>query len=789
MDLFELAAKITLDSSALEQGITKAQGLVTTGATAMGTVIGNFATKAVEAVGAFAKESIQTGTNFDSAMSQVAATMGKTTDEIGNLRDFAKEMGSTTKFSATEAAEGMNILAMAGYDADQQIATLPSVLSLASAGALSLADSADYVTGIMAGFSNETLDASTIANTLATVASSAKGDVQSFGEGLSTVAGMANTTGQKMQDMTVALGILGNNNYSASEAGNALSRTLRNLYQPSDTAAKGLKEIGVSAYTAEGEARPLQDVLKDLNSATADMSDQAKNQALSKIFDAATLKTVPALLNNCDSAWDDLSQTIAKSNEGAGSAADMAATQLDNLEGDLTIFKSALEGAQIAVSEKLNPVMREFVQIGTEGLSDVTQAFESEGLEGAMEALGTWLADVAGKMAELLPTIVEGAGQLIGALGEGIISNLPMLMDAAVAIITTIVQDIISALPQVVSAATQIIAQLVSGIGAALPTLIPAAVQAVVTIVQGLVDNLPLLLDAALQLMSGLAEGITAALPVITESLPQIIETIVTFLTENTPAIIEAGVALFVALIENLSVAIQTIVAALPQIITALVNAFAQSSPQIAQAGVDLFIALIDNLAEIIATIIEAVPQIVTGIVNAFIDHRGDLVEAGKNLLLGLKDGIISAAETVIEAARGVAENIAGAVKGFFQIESPSKLFREYGRYLDEGLALGIAGNTGVIDSAVDRLTASADLSRADLTVPMSVTSSIQRTAQATETSGGAASNEVLELLREIRDSGTNVYLQGDAAGVFKLVRQENVRRTRATGYNALAMA
>ena len=199
-------------NSSLDSAKTKTSGLgqMLGGAMKVGAAAIGAATTAMVA---FGKSAIDTGKQFDSSMSQVAATMGTTVDKIGELRDFAQTMGATTAFTASQAADGLNILAMAGYDAEKQMETLPTVLALASAGGMDLAQSADYLTGIMAGFGVEGNQAGKVADYLAKVSASAKGDVSSFGEGLSTVAGMAKTTGQSFEDMTVALGILGNNNF------------------------------------------------------------------------------------------------------------------------------------------------------------------------------------------------------------------------------------------------------------------------------------------------------------------------------------------------------------------------------------------------------------------------------------------------------------------------------------------------------------------------------------------------------------------------------------------------
>ena len=314
---------------------------------------------------------VKTAADFDQAMSQVEATMGKASAEmvefngqtmtsIEALRELAAQMGKETAFSASEAADAINILAMAGYNAEQQFEVLPSVLSLAAAGGIGIAEAADYATGIIAGFSNEALEAATVADKLAVISSSAKGDVSSFGQGLATVAGVANSTGQSLQDMTVALGLFGNANYSGAEAGNALARTLKNLYMPTEKAKKVLDQFGVSAYdVTTGSARPLRDVLVDLNKSLDGMTEEEKNDVLSQIFDSATMKSLPALLNNVGEEWEALDQAVRNSQ---GAAGEMADVQLNNLSGQLTILKSGLEALSISLGNVLMPYVRAFVE-------------------------------------------------------------------------------------------------------------------------------------------------------------------------------------------------------------------------------------------------------------------------------------------------------------------------------------------------------------------------------------------------------------------------------------------
>ena len=190
------------------------------------------------------------------------------------LSKLARTMGKDTKFSASEAADAINILAMAGMDTDDIYSALPATLNLAAAGNIGIAQAADYATGIMSGFGMKTEDASKVADVLAVTASSAKGSVSDFGAGLAQAAGQASITGQSFEDTATALGILGNHNISAAEGGNMLQRVLKNLYQPTSTAKDALDALGVSAYDSEGKARPLQDVLTDLRGKLGELSEE-----------------------------------------------------------------------------------------------------------------------------------------------------------------------------------------------------------------------------------------------------------------------------------------------------------------------------------------------------------------------------------------------------------------------------------------------------------------------------------------------------------------------------------
>lgn len=355
---------------------------------------------------------VKTAANFDTSMSQVQATMGLTKDSTSKLNGetvntmdalskLARTMGKDTKFSASEAADAINILAMAGMDTDDIYSALPATLNLAAAGNIGIAQAADYATGIMSGFGMETKDASRVADVLAVTASSAKGSVSDFGAGLAQAAGQASITGQSFEDTATALGILGNHNISAAEGGNMLQRVLKNLYQPTSTAKDALDALGVSAYDSEGKARPLQEVLTDLRGKLGELSEEDYNTVMGQIFDTASLRGANFLIQDSGEAFDNLR---AKIGGASGAAEKMAEVQQDNLQGQLTILKSQLEELAISFGELLMPKIREVVG----KIQDFVDKLNNmdEGQKQAIIRIGL---------------VVAAAGPLLVALGKMII--------------------------------------------------------------------------------------------------------------------------------------------------------------------------------------------------------------------------------------------------------------------------------------------------------------------------------------------------------------------------------
>lgn len=324
-------------------------------------------TAAVTALGTAA---VKTTADFDSSMSQVQATMGITKDSMSDLngasvntmdalRDLAKEMGASTAFSAGECADAMNYLPLAGYSTQEIYDTLPTVLNLAAADGIDLASASDMVTDAMSALGMETSEADTMVDQMAKTASSTNTSVAQLGEGILTIGATAKSIKGGTAELNTALGILANNGIKGAEGGTHLRNVILSLQNPTDKAAATMDSLGVSVYDSEGNMRSMNDILGDLNTSMEGMTAQEKANIISQIFNKTDLSAVNALLANTGDTWDSLQQSIVDS---GGAAQQMADTQLDNLSGQLTLLKSALEGLAISFGEILMPAIRAIVE-------------------------------------------------------------------------------------------------------------------------------------------------------------------------------------------------------------------------------------------------------------------------------------------------------------------------------------------------------------------------------------------------------------------------------------------
>ncbi len=390
--------------------------------------------KLAEGIYNIAKSATDTGMTFEASMSQVAATMGITTAEIATgseayetLNAAAQECGKSTMFSASQAAEALNYLALAGYDAEKAAATLPKVLNLAAAGGLDLQYAADLVTDSMAAMGMETYQLDNYIDQMAKTSQKSNTSVAQLGEATLVCAGTVALTGQSLETMNTALGVMANNGIKSAEGGTHLRNILLSLSAPTDNAAAAMDELGLRVSDSHGNMRDLNAILIDMNKQMSGMSTVQKTQMISKIFNKTDIAAVNSLLKSTNGEWDALYGNISNCN---GAAQDMADTMNDNLKGKITILESALEGLSISAYNVFDENMKSAVDAATNAVGELQNAIDNGELGVSLsrmsDALGEFAENAIGTAQQALPGIIDGFtwilenGELIAGLIGGI---------------------------------------------------------------------------------------------------------------------------------------------------------------------------------------------------------------------------------------------------------------------------------------------------------------------------------------------------------------------------------
>lgn len=480
-------------------------------ATAMKTAV-QISTALIAGVGAIATASASVGKSFDTANSQLASTMGKTVGEISELTAKAKEMGATTAFSATQATEGLNILAMSGLNAKEQISTIEPVLNLASAGALSLAEASSFTTGAVKGFKDEMKNANYYTDLMAKGATLANTDVRGLGSALSYVSATANSYGQKADKVTLSLLKLAEQNITGETAATMLNRAMADLYTPTDNAKKALDELGIACYDADGKTREFNTVVSELNTKLSSMSDEQANAYKNTIF---TTNGLNAFNKMCATSSEKSEEFEKALSNASGSAKKQAETMLDNLEGDLTLFKSATEGFGLTIYENMRDPLRNIVQSATGYMGQLDEVFKFKGVKGAVKRGGEIFGEIATHITEQAPKMIDAGMSFLNAFTTSIIQNAPQIISAGEEIIRNIVGSISSPnrLTILSGGASRIIKQLSDSMVRLAPDAAKAGVRIVTEIGKAVIRNAPVIANAGMKIIDTLATTITNALP------------------------------------------------------------------------------------------------------------------------------------------------------------------------------------------------------------------------------------------------------------------------------------
>ena len=636
----ELFVTLAIKDTAYKQGLKDAEGNASSSTSKIGgafKAVGKVAKTAMvagsAAAVAFTKTSIDAGMNFDTAMSQVAATMGTTVDKIGNVKAKAEEMGRTTKYTATEAAEGMNILAQAGLSADEQISGIGTVLNLASAGAMSLEESASYTAGAVKGFGDSMSNASYYADLMAKGATLANTDVRGLGEAFSGSAATAKNYGQAADSVTLSLLRLAEQNVTGSEASTALNRAMADLYTPTDDASKALDQLGVSAYKSNGEAKDFNDLVDELNGSLQGMTAEQKNNALATIFTTQGLQAFNKMTASSDATVQKFWKGIQDS---SGSAAQQAATQLDNLQGDITLLSSATEGLQLAFYNTFSGTIRGAIKGITSEVSGLAEAMESGGISGALSKLAQDAINFSGQ----LPGLTKIGGDLINGLISSVTQNSGSITTAVSQLLNNLASTISTGLNVFTSVGVNLLTTIANGMTQGIPTFLGQALPMLTQFTESLRSNAGKLINAGLTLIQNIAQGLINSIPVLIAYVPTIITNLAGIINDNAPKILATGVTIITNLAIGLVRAIPLLIANLPKIITAIVSVFTAFN----------WFSLGKN--------------IVTGIIKGVKNLPSLLKGAAKNAVNGFKGAFKG--NGILSAVKGAFTKIPSAVKSIF---------------------------------------------------------------------------------------------------------------------------
>lgn len=380
----------------------------------------NLAVEGLKAIANAAKEAAescaQVGIDFSSSMSNVAATMGMTAEQVSSgaedyqkLENAARECGETTKYTASESADALNYLALAGYDVNKAVETLPKVLNLATASGMDLASCTDMVTDTMSALQLQTSDLDGYMDMMAKTAQKSNTTVAMLGEGILQCAGTVKSTGQGVDTMCTSLGILANNGIKGAEGGTHLRNMLLSLTSPTDVASTKLKELGVSVADSEGNIRNINDIFGDLNAKLSKLSDDQKTKALSDIFNKTDLSSVNAMLQGMSGSFDDLKAQVDNAD---GACQTMADTMNNNLKGKLAIMDSSLESLGITIFDKFSAPLEDAAEKGSELFSELTKDIKDGDLSDEFDDMGNALGDLVETGAKFakgsLPILIDG---------------------------------------------------------------------------------------------------------------------------------------------------------------------------------------------------------------------------------------------------------------------------------------------------------------------------------------------------------------------------------------------
>lgn len=430
-----------LDTKGIETGLKKVSSIAKTGIATAVTAISGMST----ALAGVAGYSIKVGSSFEAGMSKVQAVSGASNEQLQRLSDKAKEMGATTKFSATEAADAMNYMAMAGWKTEDMLNGIDGIMNLAAASGEDLATTSDIVTDALTAFGLSAQDSTHFADVLAAASSNANTNVSMMGETFKYVAPVAGSLGYSAEDCAVAIGLMANSGIKASQSGTALRSMFSRLAKPSKEVKEAMEKLNISLTDSHGNMKSLDTLMGDLRNSFSGLSESEKAEMASSLAGQEAMSGLLAIVNASDADFNKLKDAIYGAD---GASAKMAETMQDNLQGKITILKSTIEGLGIKIYEEIEDPMKEAAEGATDSVGQISSALENGGIDAAVEKTGNIIGGLSVKIAQESPKMVDASVLLLKSFVQGIQKNKNQLKYASREIIDSLCDGLIKLLPK-----------------------------------------------------------------------------------------------------------------------------------------------------------------------------------------------------------------------------------------------------------------------------------------------------------------------------------------------------
>lgn len=712
-----------INEKGFNEGVSKISKIATTG---LGVAVGNAMTKVAGKVGEIGTAAIKVGMTFEAEMSKVSAISGATGDELSSLTDKAKEMGAKTKFSATESAQAMEYMAMAGWKTADMLNGIEGIMNLAAASGENLATTSDIVTDALTAFGLSAQDSTHFADVLAAASSNANTNVSMMGETFKYVAPVAGALGFSVEDCGVAIGLMANSGIKAGQAGTSLRQMLSRLTKPTKEVQTAMNTLGLSLTDSVGNVKSLDTVMSDLRSGFSGLSKAEQTQIATSLAGQEAMSGLLAIVNASDEDFNKLKDSIYNAD---GAAAEMAATMQDNLAGQITILKSGLEGLGISIYESVEVPLKNLASVGVKAISDLNEAYASGGFVGFINEIGNKVpmlksfTDAIAGFAEKTKGMSTDELMNLGKMSAVLIGAVPAF--SLIGKSAGTFSDILGGLGDVTGGAITAIGKFsgglknakgaITGFGGSLKNL----GSSIVGPFQVLTPKLNSVIGKTFSFLPTKISGYVGKIgPAVDGKFPKITSAFQDFggyigawggqigtafqgvlgkVAGFMPAfanlmgfgavlgVVAVGLGLlysqFGTQIDQILLMMQTkgpevitnfcngIVAALPNLIAQgatmlnnLMLAIAANLPAIIQGGIAIVSTLITGIAQQLPTLIPTALMMILTLVSSLLSNVGQLVDAGINLLVGLAQGVVNALPQLINKAPTIIGQLATAI-------------------------------------------------------------------------------------------------------------------------------